>query len=68
MHQTEVHTKFWKENLNKRDYGKVILKWISNRIEKYGLEAFGSEQGPVIGSCELCKEFLCSVKFWEYPE
>jgi hypothetical protein len=53
----EMRTIFWLVNLKGRNHledlsvdGKIILEWIvGNRVERCGLDARGSVQGPVVG-------------------
>jgi len=30
----------------------IILKWMLKKLEVCGVDTTGSEQGPVVGSCE----------------
>ena len=33
---------------------------------EYGLDRAGSEQGPVVGTCDCGYELLGSIKYWEF--
>jgi hypothetical protein len=43
-------------------YGRIILKWISNRMGEYGLHSCFSGLSPVAGSCEHENQSSGSVK------
>jgi hypothetical protein len=49
-------------------YGKIILKWISEKCYgvKYGRDSSGRGQKRVAGSYEHGNEPLSSVKYWEF--
>jgi len=48
--------------------GRIILHCIlENRVESFGLDASGSRQGPVAGSCEHGNETSSSIKGREIP-
>jgi hypothetical protein len=64
MGKEKCNTKCWLGNVMGRDYvedldmdGKIILE-----VGRCGLDASGSEQGQVVGSCEHGNEPLCSIK------
>jgi len=67
-------TVFWLENLKvKTDLkdvgvdGKITLEWIlGNRVERCGLDASVSGQGPVAGSCEHGNGNPCFIKRREF--
>jgi hypothetical protein len=54
-----LHTRVWWGNLKVRDYlkdlsidGRIILKWILNRMVKLRLDGSDSGQGQEVGCCE----------------
>jgi hypothetical protein len=46
--------------------GGIILKFILNCLWKCRMDSFGSEQGPVVGSCELSNEPSGYIKVGEF--
>jgi hypothetical protein len=70
-----MHIGYWWESQKERDHqeehdvcGCTILKWILDRMQLYGLDRCGSEQGTVDSSCEHGNELLGSIKYWEILE
>jgi hypothetical protein len=70
----KVCTEFWWGNLRERDHwgdpdvnGRIILTWVFRKWEGlWGLQAFGSGEGQVAGSCEYGNELSSSMKCGEF--
>jgi hypothetical protein len=70
-----MHIGYWWESHKERDHlGRPRSRWVDNikmglrEIGWYGLDLFGSGEGPVEGSCEHGNETSGSIKFWEILE
>jgi len=69
-----MHTNLWSENLKGRDHledvgtdGRIILEWnLKMGVEKCGVDASGSGQGLVAGSCVHRNETSASIKGEEF--
>jgi hypothetical protein len=48
--------------------GRIILKWILDGMEWYGLVSPDSGWGPAESSCEQSNDPSGSIKFWEILE
>jgi hypothetical protein len=69
----ELHTRVWWGNLKKRDHledlgieGRIILKWILNRIVKLRVDASGSGQEQKAGCCQYGNKPLDSIKCMKF--
>jgi hypothetical protein len=75
MGKRGMYALFWWESLKERDHqenldivGRIIIKWILDRLGRYGLDLSGSGQEPVEGCCEHGNKLSGSVKCCEFLE
>jgi hypothetical protein len=64
----EMHIRFWSDSQDSGHYedldvgGRIILKWILDRMERYGLDSSRSWEGLVEDSCEYSSKPSSSIK------
>jgi len=71
VHMTNSHTTLVGKNVRMRPLGRLRYSWKINikvnlREGSCGLDASGSEEGPVAGSCDSGKESSGSIKGGEF--
>jgi hypothetical protein len=64
-----MHTVFWSGDLREGGHlknpdvnGRIILKWIFEKLGEHGLDRSGSGYGQVAGCCECGNEPSVSIK------